>query len=321
MTMEQDLRDALTRELAGVKLDVLTRQTAALQQAYRSGERPTGVILDTPQAVAAYAAYRMPATFAAVRMALTHLADAVPDLDPASLLDVGAGTGASVWAARDVFENLSAATLLEQSAHARSVGTGLLRQAGIPGVAWQDWRLGAASGALPPADLATCSYVIGELPEPLQDHLVDLLADAAPTVLVIEPGTPAGYARVMRVRDRLLAKGFEVAAPCPHQQACPLVDDWCHLPVRVERSPLHRAVKGGTLSSEDEKFSYVAATRLSVARGGARVIRKPLIRKGFAELEVCTPNGDARTASVSKRHGELYKQARKADWGDTVTLP
>lgn len=321
MTLQQDLREALTHELAGLKADALTRRAATLQGAYRSGEVPTGVILESAQAVAAYAAYRMPATFAAVRLALEQLASAVPTLAPHSLLDVGAGTGAATWAALDVLETLDAVMLLEQSAPARTVGASLAARAGLGGLTWQDWRLSASSGALPQADLAVCSYVIGELPEALQDHLVDLLADAAPTVVLIEPGTPAGYRRVIRARERLLARGLAVAAPCPHEQPCPLVDDWCHLPVRVERSPLHRAIKGGSLSSEDEKFSYVASTRLPVEAQGSRVIRKPLVRKGFVELPVCTPEGEARTATVSKRHGEAYKRARKADWGDAVVLP
>lgn len=318
--MEHELRDALTRELAGAKVPVLARQVETLQATYRSGQAPKGVVLDSAQAVAAYAAYRMPATFAAVRLALTQLADAVPSLEPASLLDVGAGTGAAAWAAQDVFGPLRA-TLLEQSATARAAGARIAAHDGPTGLDWRDWRLGPATGALPAADLATCSYMIGELPEALADHLVDLLADAAPTVVVVEPGTPAGYARIMRVRDRLRDKGFHVAAPCPHDAPCPLVDDWCHLPVRVDRSALHRDIKGGTLSSEDEKLSYVAATRLPVTPRGARVIRRPAIRKGMVELDVCTPDGDARRVTVSKRHGAAYKTARKAGWGDEVPLP
>ncbi len=100
--------------------------------------------------------------------------------------------------------------------------------------------------------------------------------------MIVEPGTPDGYARMIEARDRLIAAGFHVAAPCPHSAACPIVPgtDWCHFSARVSRSSLHRQIKGGTLAYEDEKFSYVAATRRPVTPAPARVVRKPQIRKG-----------------------------------------
>lgn len=147
---------------------------------------------------------------------------------------------------------------------------------------------------------------------------MDTAAASAQTVVIVEAGTPAGYTRVIEARDRLIAAGFRVAAPCPHSAACPIApgEDWCHFSARVSRSSLHRQVKGGSLPYEDEKFSYVAATRLPATPASARVIRRPQIRKGQVLLDLCEPDEQLTRRTVTKRHGDLYKAARDAAWGD-----
>ncbi len=74
--------------------------------------------------------------------------------------------------------------------------------------------------------------------------------------------------------------------------------------------------KRQSLAYEDEKFSYVAATRLPVAPAPSRVIRRPQIRKGQVLLDLCEPDEELRRRTVTKRHGDLYKAARDAAWGD-----
>ena len=61
---------------------------------------PTGSsALDDRRAAEAYAAVRMPATFAAAARAIAAGAERLPGFEPASLLDLGAGPGATSWAA------------------------------------------------------------------------------------------------------------------------------------------------------------------------------------------------------------------------------
>lgn len=123
---------------------------------------------------------------------------------------------------------------------------------------------------LPRTDLVTVSYVLGELTAAARESLVTAAAEAAGgAVVVVEPGTPEGYARVIDARDRLIAAGLHVLAPCPHDGRCPVTgDDWCHFAARVQRTALHRQVKGAVLPYEDEKFSYVAAARFPAAPRG-----------------------------------------------------
>ena len=150
--------------------------------------------------------------------------------------------------------------------------------------------------------------------------MVDAAAAAASgLVLVLEPGTPRGYAAVLAARSRLTDAGWHLLAPCPQDGPCPVAarpGDWCHFAVRLDRSALHRRVKGGRLGHEDEKFSYVLASREPVTPAGGRVLRHPVTRKGLVQLEVCDSQGSTGRVVVTRRDPIAYRAARDATWGD-----
>ncbi|MFJ4712078.1 small ribosomal subunit Rsm22 family protein [Streptomyces sp. NPDC088785] len=314
------LRTALATLLDGLPPSQATRAVDRLIANYR-GTTPTDApILRDRADVAAYAAYRMPATFEAVRTALDALAGAAPDWTPAGHLDIGGGTGAAVWAAQDVWPGPRPTTVLDWSEPALALGRELASAEPrlATSVTWERARIGASS---PPAAtaLVTISYVLKELTGTDRAAVVDLAARAATdAVVVVEPGTPDGYTRVIEARDRLIAAGFHIAAPCPHSAPCPIVPgtDWCHFSARVSRSSLHRQVKGGSLAYEDEKFAYVAATRDAPHPAPARIVRRPQIRKGQVLLDLCETRGALTRTTVTKKHGESYRRARDAEWGD-----
>ncbi|MEU9191173.1 small ribosomal subunit Rsm22 family protein [Streptomyces sp. NPDC048484] len=314
----ETLRAALAGLLDGLPPKVAAQAVDRLIANYR-GITPTDApILRDRADVAAYAAYRMPATFEAVRAALDAFADVVPEWVPGSHVDVGGGTGAATWAVNATWPEERPVTVLDWAEPALALGRELA--AGSPllrSAAWQRARIGAAL-AIESADLVTVSYVLGELTDADRAAVVDAAAAAAQAVVVVEPGTPDGYARVIAARDRLIGAGFQVAAPCPHSAACPIVpgEDWCHFSARVSRSSLHRQVKGGSLAYEDEKFSYVAATRFPVTPVASRVVRRPQIRKGQVLLDLCAVEEVLSRSTVTKRQGALYKEARSASWGD-----
>ncbi|WP_449341381.1 small ribosomal subunit Rsm22 family protein, partial [Streptomyces canarius] len=283
------------------------------------GDTPTHApILRDRADVAAYAAYRMPATFEAVHSALEAFAATVPDWTPGSHVDVGGGTGAATWAVTATWPGERSVTVLDWAEPALALGRQIAAaNPALKDARWQRARIGGDL-TLDATDLVTVSYVLNELAETDRAALVDAAAGAARTVVIVEAGTPAGYARVIEARDRLIRAGFRIAAPCPHSAACPIAPgtDWCHFSARVGRSSLHRQVKGGSLAYEDEKFSYVAATRLPAEPAPARVVRRPQIRKGQVLLDLCETEERLRRTTVTKRHGDLYKAARDADWGD-----
>ncbi|MEX2981818.1 small ribosomal subunit Rsm22 family protein [Streptomyces sp. C36] len=323
----ETLRTALAGLLDGLPPRQATQAVERLIANYR-GRTPTHTpILRDRSDVVAYAAYRMPATFEAVRSALEAFRDRLPEWTPASHVDVGGGTGAATWAVAAAWaEGGHRTTVLDWAEPALSLGAELAREAPSEALRTAQWRRQTIGDKLviPEADLVTVSYVLGELTEDGRRAVADEAARAARAVVVIEPGTPDGYLRIIEARDRLIAAGFRVVAPCPHSAACPIEagTDWCHFSARVSRSSLHRQVKGGSLAYEDEKFSYVAAVRdVAVPESPSRIVRRPQIRKGQVLLELCTPEEGLARETVTKRHGALYRAARDADWGDEWPPP
>ncbi|MFF6998644.1 small ribosomal subunit Rsm22 family protein [Streptomyces sp. NPDC008313] len=317
-TPAEHLRAALAALLDGLPPKAATQAVDRLITNYR-GRTPTDVpVLRDRSDVVAYAAYRMPATFEAVCAALDALVAAAPDWTPSGHVDVGGGTGAATWAVSATWRGTRPVTVLDWAEPALALGREIAAaNPALESAEWRRSRIGAAL-TLESTDLVTVSYVLGELTGADRASVVDAAAGAARAVVVVEPGTPEGYARVIEARDRLIAAGFRIAAPCPHSAACPIVPgtDWCHFSARVSRSSLHRQVKGGSLAYEDEKFSYVAATRFPVTPAASRVVRRPQIRKGQVLLDLCEPDEALRRETVTKRHGPLYRAARDADWGD-----
>ncbi|MEY9930981.1 ribosomal protein RSM22 (predicted rRNA methylase) [Catenulispora sp. GP43] len=315
-----DLAAALDAATADIPLRELEASVDRLIARYRTPGRADRPILAGRIDAAAYAAYRMPATWGAVRAALAAAAARVPGLAPQSLVDVGGGTGAAAWAAAAVFGgSLKDVTVLDQVAEALDLGRGLARDAFAGALRHAQWRQVRFPAEIPGADLVTVSYVLSELAPDAQQALVSTSATDAQTIAVIEPGTPDGYQRIMAARDVLAGMGLHIAAPCPHSDACPLLGtrDWCHFASRIHRTPLHRRLKSADLQYEDEKFAYVVATRLPVAAAQARILRHPQIRKGLVMMQLCQPDGTVAQELVSKRQGDTYRAARDADWGDS----
>ena len=312
--------DRVIRPTPGLADDV-----EALSAAYRAGTPPMrarGFVHDERTA-AAYAAARMPATFAALGRALLEGALAMPGGPPRSLLDVGAGTGAASWAAGAIWPGLETVTLIDREPAMLLLGRRLAAAGEGEGpLARADWRLGTAGIAgpdLPVADLVVAGYVLGEVDDPSRARLVETAWAAARGALVlVEPGSPAGFARILAARESLMAAGAAIVAPCPGNVPCPVRGPaWCHFLTRLDRSPLQRRAKGADRSWEDEPFSYVVASRAAGRPAPRVVLGRPRHRPGRVELRVCTLDGLAEP-TISRRHGPAWHVARDLEWGDRV---
>jgi len=314
-----ELKVALDARLQGLSRVEAAGRAALISRTYRDGGG-SGAIASEADALA-YALARMPATYAAVTASLNALREIMPHFAPKSLLDVGAGPGTATWAAAEAFSSLQTFTLLDANSALRALalelGTGGARLRDI------NYQLGQARAALADAaaaDLVVASYMIGELNDAERKALADLMwAKTRDTLLIVEPGTPAGYARIIAGREQLIGSGAHVAAPCPHDGKCPLVaPDWCHFAQRLPRSRAHKQIKGAELPFEDEKFSYVALTRAPAAAHPARVLAQPVVTKVEVTAKLCTADGLV-IAKVARRAKADYARARRWRWGDAAT--
>lgn len=312
MQMPALLQAEIEKMLEGMPAQAVRAAAQSLSRRYRQGEKnPDGAnLLRSETEIAAYAAFRMPATYAALVTAL-RMAEESGCGEMRTLTDVGAGSGSAYWAVREVFGEPERAVLVERENGMMALGQSLGAQG--EGVLWQ--RGDMLTAELPKADLVTASFCLGELAPQDAERMAERLWDAAERMLlIVEPGTPAGHARIRRCIEILRERGAQMAAPCPGMGDCPLgADDWCHYAVRVERSRLHRFLKEGELPYEDEKFSFLAVTREKVHPAGARVRRRPQVRSGYVELPLC--RGDRiETVKVTRKSGN-FKAARKAEVG------
>lgn len=317
LQLPEPLRHALQTELSSYTAKRLGAAAAALSTRYRTTGQPGERFVRTPMDAAAYAAFRMPATFGAIYAASLEARRRLPDWNPESMADIGAGPGTASWAASAVWPTLKHFTLFERAPEMIALGKRLFSHASHFDPGALQWR--ATDVETLPAesfDLVVAGYVLGEIEEAKREAIVrSLWQMAAGTLILVEPGTPSGFARIKEARERLIAAGAHTMAPCPGNVACPLAeDDWCHFAQRIPRSPLHRHVKGGELGYEDEKFSYVVLSRLSVGTPVARVIRHPQIRKGHVILDLCTPTGRMQK-TVARKSKDAYKEARTLRWG------
>ncbi len=92
---------------------------------------------------------------------------------------------------------------------------------------------------------------------------------------------------------------------------------WCHFSKRLQRTKFHKLIKEGDLGYEDEKFSYIAASKVPAQPYNARILATPEKPGGHSRFLPCTAQG-LQQKILSKRDGEIYKAARKLDWGDVL---
>ena len=313
-----ELKAALDAKLEGLPRGDIANRAALISKTYRDGG--SSATIRSEADALAYALARMPATYAATAACLNALGEARPDFSPKTLLDVGAGPGTAIFAAAEAFSSLTSFALFDANPSLRALALDLTRDnERLAALTYTSGDARVALARAAAADLVIASYLIGELGEADRSTLADAMwARTRDTLVVIEPGTPAGYARILALRKQLIEAGAQVAAPCPHERECPLTPpDWCHFSQRLARSRAHKQVKGANVPFEDERFSYVVLTRATGTRRFSRVLAQPALNKAGIAAKLCTAEGVA-LAKVARRDKQAYAAARHWRWGDAI---
>lgn len=322
--LPSDLKAALARRAHGVSRKAVAERAAAQSRNYRAGGGSQRI--GTADDVLAYAFSRLPATYAAVTAVFNSMRETLPAFAPRTMLDVGAGPGTAVFAAVQAFESLAGIRLIDTNAGLRNLALTLMAEADSAAlrqvVEAQSYRQGDALGLLAdsePADLVTASYAAGEIAAGDLVRFTRLLwAATAGALVIVMPGTPEGYASMLRMRAELIAAGAHVATPCPHERPCPLrPPDWCHFAQRLPRSRDHLLIKGADVPFEDEKFSYVVLSRTKPQSVAARVLAPPKVTKSVVTAKLCKEGG-LEVDAASTREPEAYRRFKSWRWGDGV---
>ena len=232
----------------------------------------------------------MPATYAADVASLNALVEIRPDFAPTSLLDVGAGPGTATWAAAEAFPSL-------QDVHPARCQRRPARAGARPcrAKSARFRRHRVTSAAMPARHLLRRRRRRSRYRELCDRRARRGRTDCArsamwqktsDTLLVVEPGTPAGYARIIALRRAADCRRRPCRGALPARRPMPArAPDWCHFTQRLQRSRAHKQVKGAEAAVRGrEVFLRRADARAGRAApvpgaGAARVGKAEVRRK------------------------------------------
>lgn len=316
MDIPEELKENINKLLNENQIHKILEDAQTVSNRYRNNDGRGKKLLTKESEAVSYAISRMPATYAAVSSVLEQTLDNYNE-NLTSVIDVGAGTGAVVWAVNDVATS-NAIKCFEREESMINIGKKLMKNTDLNDVRWKRFDI-LQDAIQEKADLVITSYMINELPNGGREKAVEKLWDATNKLLIIiEPGTPAGFANILEIRKNLLKAGGYIVAPCCCLHECPIPkDDWCAFYTRVARGSVHRQAKNGVLGYEDEKFSYIAFSKVPVDNSGERILRHPQINSGYVNVKVCTANG-IEEKKYSKKDKDLYKKVRKMNAGQKI---
>jgi ribosomal protein RSM22 (predicted rRNA methylase) len=306
----------------------LAERAGRVSEGFRARRTTRHTILNSEDALA-YALSRLPATYAATATVLGRIRAEAPLFQPLSLLDAGCGLGAASFAAVDIWPELRDIVMLDRSPAFLRLATDFARGSSRSALAGArlieaDMTTHKDDREPNPCDLVVMSYSATELGDGDMERTVAAMwRRCTGALVVVEPGTPRDFARLLKMRSALVGMGAHIALPCPHARPCPLAaPDWCHFAARLPRSRDHKIVKNATVPFEDEKFSYLVAARNAglFTMAPARILQPPRTMKYGISLKLCVPSGFRETTFLKSDKAQ-YAGIRKCSWGDRIDAP
>ncbi len=200
-----------------------------------------------------------------------------------------------------------------------------------------------------PISVLVISHVLNELDDVARAELAEFLSRAQ-TVLWVEPGTHEVSRALGAWREEWRGRGFQFAAPCPHQGACGMFTagnerHWCHFfaapPPEIFADS--QWVKFGQRAGIDLRalpYCFLAMDRRTVSgsRGDtagnavaprtgpsgvtaaatssdstiSRIIGEPRLYKGYAKIFNCSERGVEELTLQQRADKALFKSLKRA---------
>lgn len=291
---------------------------------------------ERPELLRAYGLYAFPQTFVRTQWVLQELTALGRLETPKKVLDLGCGTGAASAAIRSWFGDKSVNFhLVDQSPESLAIASQLFTDV-WPGTRVSTQRVNASGWTSPEKfDLAVCSFALGEMffGQPAAEAMGWMKSVARSLnpngwIVILEPALKETTERLMELRDRVAAEGWEIAAPCPHHQPCPIRKEgkyWCHevrnwpVPSSLQRlnSQLGRNV-------HELKFSFLVARPPTgpLPPSPSRLVAPVSRLKGRWATRVCDSSGQLLDIVIpkSKVDDELRLTLKSLERGDRVTF-
>ncbi|HWE29836.1 MAG TPA: small ribosomal subunit Rsm22 family protein [Polyangia bacterium] len=294
---------------------------------------------EDPQLLGAYLFLYWPVSYGQAASVLRELGGA-----GGRVLDVGSGPGPLALAALDA--GAAHALAIDRSAAALEVAGTLAGAAGtsLESARWEPGR------PLPdgPFDLVLAGHVLNELygdDLAARAKLVDAMMarlSAGGFVVLLEPALRETSRALLSLRDRLVAAGATVRAPCLYRGDCPALvrpSDWCHAERAWTPPPLvDELAHAAKLHRDTLKMSYLVlqapgAPWPTLPDGRLfRIVSEPLPQKGKHRVFGCGPEGRAplvlpekhvserNRAFTSLARGEVARVDRLTARGDGLRL-
>jgi hypothetical protein len=309
----------------------LAAEVRALSDAYNTGDfarsRSRG-------ALAARLAFSFPRDVPKMACAARELAAAkylvLPNDRALTVLDVGAGLGASTWGLARLFASRGAAGAIESAMTDNDAAVlGVARAIGRARAREGDVTVRITTDDRKRYDVILVGQSLGEIDADETREtalLMALLERLEPdgSLLVVEPALRDRTRRLQRVRDALAARGVTIFAPCLHAGPCPMLareHDWCHEDVPLDLPPAVAAIaRAAGLRWQGLTFSYLVLRKDGKTLGDAirtpgalRVVSAPIDTKGKRELFLCGEGALRRVARLDrdeKRAGAWSSAAR-----------
>lgn len=313
----QIIEELLSKE----KLSNLQLNYTNISKKYREENINSNSVVCNDKQTLSYVASRMNETSIIVDKVLKTIFQVVDKSEVESVLDLGSGTGSVLWALENFFNNIKV-TAVEREQCMQKYAKILCKDINLDIEYILQDVLSNEVKKIANSDLVLESFMLNEMTEADVTKTLDLMINKTNKyILLIEPGTPKSYQKMMKIRDYFLSKNLKVLLPCPHSDKCPLIDDYCNFTVRLNRSKFIKNIKGAELGYEDEKYFYLLFSKEDNEKNiNNIVIRKPITRKSCVDLKLCNCNGKINNVTITKKDKENYSKAKKLKQGDLINF-
>ncbi|ODN85256.1 3-methyl-2-oxobutanoate hydroxymethyltransferase [Cryptococcus wingfieldii CBS 7118] len=239
----------------------------------------------TPEGELAKASAILPGEYSAVKNVLEEMERRLGSawtkgVKEGEIVEFSPGLGSGLWASLDTFGGLHSTRRLSehgqpplkyQFVHPSRHGLDLLQKIteAIPKESANiQYNRKHSPTSTPSLILSTFHLASFPTPQTQQLYLRQLLSFDSPYIIIIDRATPQGWAAISKARSYVLQQStpenpLHIAAPCPHDSKCPLLDtrEVCGYTQRLQRPSFLRKTKHSTRGEEVKGYCYLVVAK------------------------------------------------------------